>query len=374
MKKLFLSIAIFSLGLMFLASCNSQKKNVNGFSVAINISDLKAPTEVVLQKRANGMWEKLDSVSLKDGKGTITGSIKSPELYYLTFKKFRIYIPLWLENSKITVTAGMKSMRNPVIKGSKTQDAYLAYEDSIKNFRESETKLAGQYRIAGLEKKKDAMQKAANQYDSVEQLRLKYMLGYVMRHNKSIVSPYLIMRNSYSLSLGELDSVTSNFDTTLANNSYVKQLKARVAVLKRVAPGQHYTNFTMADTTGKPVSLASVVNDHKYTLVDFWASWCGPCRAENPNVVAAFKKYHKKGFTVFGVSLDQKHADWVRAIKKDGLDWTQVSDLKYWQSAAAKLYGVEAIPHNVLINHKGIIIAQDLRGPALQAKLKTLMK
>lgn len=376
MRKLFFSIGIFALAVMFLASCSNsnQKKNANGFSVAIDINGLTPETNIVLQKRVNGDWVKLDSTTLKDGKGTITGEVKGPDLYYLTIPKFNVYIPMWIENSDITVTAGINSLRNPVIKGSKAQDSYQAYTDSTKHFRDSEMQLEQVYTRARIAKQDDEMKKAESDYDQIENQRINYMVGYVMRHNSSVISPYLVMRNSFALSLGQLDSVTSSFDTTLANNEYVKLLKSRVAVLKRVAPGQHFTDFTLNDTTGKPVSLASVVKDHKYTLVDFWASWCGPCRAENPNVVAAYKKFHKKGFTVFGVSFDRDHDSWVRAIKTDGLDWTQVSDLKFWQSAAGKLYGVESIPHNVLINEQGTIIAQDLRGQALQDKLKTLLK
>lgn len=374
MKKLLFSLGIFFLAILIFASCSNQKKNVNGFHVAININDLKAPTEVVLQKRVDGKWDKLDSVNLKDGKGTITGKVKGPELYYLTFNNFHVYIPLWLENSNITVNADIKNLRNPIIKGSKTQDEYMAYEDSISSFRDQEGRLAQQYRVARMQKKEAEMKKAENKYDSIDKQRIKYMVGYVMRHNKSVVSPYIVMRNSFALTLGQLDSVTSNFDTTLNHNTYAKDLKERVSVLKRVAPGQPFVNFTLNDTTGKPVSLASVVKGHKYTLVDFWASWCAPCRAENPNVVAAFKKYHRKGFTVFGVSLDQNRSKWEQAIRHDGLDWTQVSDLKGWKSAAGKLYGVQAIPHNVLINEKGTIVAQDLRGAALQDKLKALLK
>ncbi len=374
MRKQFFSIGIIALALMFFASCSNQKKPANGFSVAVNISGLAPATNIVLQKRTDGQWVKLDSVTLKDGKGTLTGTVTGPELYYLSIPKFNVYIPIWLENSDITVTAGMNTLRNPEIKGSKTEDAYMAYSDSIKHFRESEMQLEQNYTRARMAKQEEKMKEAETAYDKVENQRIDYMIGYVMRHNKSAISPYLVMRNSFALSLGQLDSVTSSFDTTLAQNEYVKLLKDRVSVLKRVAVGQHFTDFTLDTPDGKPVSLASVVKDHKYTLVDFWASWCGPCRAENPNVVAAYKKFHKKGFTVFGVSFDRDHDSWVKAIKKDGLDWTQVSDLKYWQSAAGKLYGVQAIPHNVLINEQGTIIAQDLRGQALQDKLKTLMK
>lgn len=375
MKKLFFSIGIFTLAMLIFASCSNQKKNVKGgFSVAVNISDLKPATQILLQKRQDGQWVKLDSTTLKDGKGTLYGKIKSPELYYLTIKKFNVFIPMWLENSKITVSATLKSLRKPTIKGSKTQDEFEAYEDSIKPFQQKEMEIAQKYRVASFEKKQGAMEEAKLNYDKVEDQRMNYMIGYVKRHNKSVISPYLVLRNSFGLSLGQLDTLTSSFDPSLAQNSYVQFLKKRVATLEKVAPGHHFINFTLDNPAGKPVSLSSVVDNNKYTLVDFWASWCGPCRAENPNVVAAYKKFHKKGFTVFGVSLDKDHASWVKAIKKDGLVWTQVSDLKFWQSAAGKLYGVESIPHNVLINKKGIIIAQNLRGDALQKELKKLLK
>ena len=118
--------------------------------------------------------------------------------------------------------------------------------------------------------------------------------------------------------------------------------------------------------------LSSVVNGD-YVLVDFWASWCGPCRAENPNVVEAYNKYHDKGFNVFGVSFDKDHDKWVEAIAKDNLTWPHVSDLKYWSCEAGKLYGVQSIPHNLLLDKDGIIIAKNLRGEDLQNKLAELL-
>jgi len=138
--------------------------------------------------------------------------------------------------------------------------------------------------------------------------------------------------------------------------------------------GSKAPEFTMNNTEGKPVSLSSFKG--KYVLLDFWASWCGPCRGENPNVVKAYNTYKDKGFTVLGVSLDgggQKNA-WLEAIKKDGLTWTEVSDLQGWKNDAAKLYNIIAIPQNFLIGPDGIIIAKNLRGEELQKKLATLFK
>src|SRR5690606_23321862 len=128
------------------------------------------------------------------------------------------------------------------------------------------------------------------------------------------------------------------------------------------------------DTTGKPVSLSDFRG--QYVLLDFWASWCGPCRAENPNIVKAFNKYKDKNFTVLGVSLDAKeqNAAWLAAIKKDNLTWTQVSDLKGWENEVAKQYGIRAIPQNYLIDPSGKIIAKNVRGGALERTLQGILK
>lgn len=373
MKRLLFSAGIFALAMLLFASCSNQGKKVNGFSVAINMYGVNSATKVVLEKQVDGSWDRLDSVTLQEGKGTLNGKVESPEMYYLALDKFNIHIPFWLENSKISVTAGLNSWRHPVIKGSQAQNEYEAYQDSVKIFYQREKPVIAKIRKVEAGNNEKEIAAARAEYYKIDNQRIKYTFAFAQRHNKSAVSPYLVLKNCYLTSLGRLDSLTNCFDTTLAKNQYVKSLKERVALLKRVAPGQHFTNFTLNDTTGRPVSLSSVVEKHKYTLVDFWASWCPDCLIENPGIVAAFRKFHKRDFTVFGVSLDMNHKSWVRGIKRQRLYWTQVSDLKGWQCAAGRLYGVEWIPHDLLINQKGIIIAQDLAGSALQAELKKLM-
>jgi peroxiredoxin len=138
--------------------------------------------------------------------------------------------------------------------------------------------------------------------------------------------------------------------------------------MKSVAVGQKAPDFILNDVDGKPVALSSKIGS-KLLLIDLWAAWCGPCRQENPNVVKVYKEFNKKGFDVFGVSLDQKKEDWVKAIADDKLTWTHVSDLQYWSNAAAKMYAVNSIPANFLLDEKGIIIGRNLRGEALYNKV-----
>jgi peroxiredoxin len=151
------------------------------------------------------------------------------------------------------------------------------------------------------------------------------------------------------------------------NYDHSKSFIELVDKMKSIAIGQPAPEIALPDTTGQMVKLSSMKG--KYVLVDFWAKWCGPCRQENPNVVRVYHKFKDKGFTVFGVSLDRRKEDWMRAIAEDKLAWTHVSDLKYWQSEAAKTYNITGIPFSLLLDPNGIIIAKNLRGAALDKKL-----
>ena len=195
---------------------------------------------------------------------------------------------------------------------------------------------------------------------------------FIKANPTSIVSAYVLYRDfSYLLTSDEIAASLKLLDPVLQPTSYVGALKELAAVKKKVEPGQKALDFNSTDQFGKTVKLSEQYG--KYLLLDFWAGWCPDCRRENPNLVKTYQKYHDKGFDIFGVSLDKDKTTWLNAIKNDNLNWKHVSDLAYWDSAAAKLYGVRWIPWNFLIGPDGVIIAQNLQGDALDKKLEELL-
>lgn len=290
---------------------------------------------VYLQRFENKMFFTIDSAKIQDGSFSISTKIELPELYGLTLNKSQSPYFLFIDSENIRVNLNPESYYSKsTAEGSPAQDLFTAY-----NRQDNETM----------------------KIDS-----------FITANPKSIVSAYVLYRNfAYRLSPDEIAHNLSLLDPTLQRSRYADALRELITVLRTVEPGKKAPDFTLNDPEGRPVKLS----DHrgKYLLLDFWASWCGPCRRENPNVVKAWQKYKDKGFDVFGVSLDRKKENWIKAIKDDHLTWTHVSDLQFWNSAAAKLYGVRAIPSNLLLSPDGTIVAKNLREEELHKKLEELL-
>ncbi|RUT69526.1 AhpC/TSA family protein [Flavobacterium cupreum] len=288
---------------------------------------------VYLQKFHNKMFTTIDSAKVKDGNFSFKTKVKTPELYGLSVNTAESPLYIFLERDPITVQLSPKKYYyTSVVEGSESQNLFDAYR-----------------------KAKDPE-----------------ISKFITEHPKSIVSAYVLYRNwSYRLTPEQITGNIALLDKSLQGTTYVKELKELVTVLDGLAVGKKAPDFTANDPQGKPVRLSE--NLKGYTLVDFWASWCGPCRRENPNVVAAYQEFHDKGFNIVGVSLDKKKENWIKGIQEDHLSWLHVSDLLFWNSAVAKLYGVRAIPGNYLVDSKGIIVAKNLHGEELQTTLQSLL-
>ncbi len=219
------------------------------------------------------------------------------------------------------------------------------------------------------------LQKDYDELSAIEQkketLRLK---EFIKAHPGSFSAIYLLDQYSRNLDISEVKSLYAMLSPTYKNTPTGKNIIASIEARNNTAVGKQAPDFTQSDTSGHEVKLSDF--NGKYVLLDFWASWCVPCRAESPHLLKVFNQYKDKGFTVLGVSLDQpnKKEAWLSAIHKDGLLWTQVSDLKGWDNAAAKQYDISAIPANILIDPNGKIVAKNLQGEDLENKLNEVLK
>jgi peroxiredoxin len=290
----------------------------------------------------------------------------------LVAKDKRKGISLFVENSEITVTGSLDSLYAAKVTGSKTQDQFDSLQSELKPLNQKYSDLSAVYREAESTGKKTRTDSLEKIFDSLQKMMVKVEKNFITSHPASFATPSIIRSLSYDMEPSEIESMIKTLDTTVAKTQLVKDMLDHIAVMKTVAVGQKAPDFTLNNPDEKPVSLYSKVGKTKLLLVDFWASWCGPCRQENPNVVKVWKEFNKKGFDIFSVSLDRPGAksEWTDAITKDHLTWTHVSDLKFWDCAAAKLYAVNAIPANFLLDENGIIVEKNLRGDDLYNKVK----
>ena len=214
----------------------------------------------------------------------------------------------------------------------------------------------------------------AKQMNDLEEQYIATAKEGIKQNINNAVGVFLLKKNHYYMDVEELDPLMSQIPAAYNNDETIIRIKENVEKMKATAVGQKFTDFEMQTPEGKTVKLSDYVGKGKTVLVDFWASWCGPCRREMPNLVEAYAKYKNKNFEIVGVSLDQSGDSWKEAIKKLNITWPQMSDLKYWNCEGAKLYAVSSIPHTVLIDGDGIILARGLHGEELQEKLAEVLK
>ena len=330
---------------------------------------------------------KTDSVQPAGGKYSFTGEMAEPTLVRLYVKApkgsdgksqpmnmRRSLAQVFMQPGVITVSS-TDSFSNVKVKGSAAHEAFEQLKAQTKTYDAKFEELSKAYGEARKNKNEAELQKVSDQYDATRAEMKDKVYGNLIKTNpKSPIALYALSEYAgWDINASVIEPLFNKLPKEVQNTPSGKAMTASIETAKKTGIGVVAMDFTQNDTLDKPVSLSSFKG--KYVLLDFWASWCGPCRMENPNVVKAFQAYKDKGFTVLGVSLDRPGAKdkWIEAIHKDNLTWTHVSDLKFWNNEVAKQYGIRAIPQNFLLDPTGKIIAKNIKGEELSKKLAEVL-
>ena len=354
--------------------------------ITVKLQPLKAPACAYLVKDLGmDVQQTLDSARVKDGKFFLKGKVtdfplKAEIVVDHTGKglanlgRKADVLVVYLEKGLLTVS-GRDSVKYAAVMGSRINMEYAGYRVAVLDGpQKMMDEVDAEYAAASAVKQKDTafvnglMVRVRHLWKGKDSLNLAFIRQNPDSYFSLEALEEVAGEDIDAGKIGPLfDGLSGRVRTTRAGLAFEK----RIHTVSATSIGAMAPDFVQNDGDGKPVKLSDFRG--KYVLVDFWASWCGPCRGENPNVLKAFQTWKDKNFTVLGVSLDGKKDAWLAAIKKDGLPWTQVSDLQAWKNAAAKQYGITAIPQNFLIDPAGKIIAKNLRGDALEKKLEEIL-
>ena len=380
MKKLLLIVAAFTV----LISCN--KAGENEYIVTGTIKGIADGKSVILEVQdETGQLKPIDTVKVEKGKFTFKGTAKEPDMHLINIETVQGKIPFILENGDIEMTINKDSINITKVTGTYNNEELNSYKEKgvaiqkkMMKFQKDNTAI-----MQAAQQKQDtaAMNKLRTEYSKFQDEFTTQSETYVSSHPKAFISALIIegMFNQMAPDLKKIKTYYDGLDKSVKDTKHGKKIKKNldsllnpVATVAPIEIGTAAPDFSAPNPEGKMVSLKE--SKGKITIIDFWASWCKPCRQENPNMVALYKEFHAKGLNIVSVSLDEKAEEWKKAIASDKLTWTNISNLKDFQDPIAVQYSVKLIPSTFVIDAAGTVVAKDLRGAELKAKIASLLE
>ena len=371
MKKVIV-ILLIAVGLV------SFKALVDNFTITGTVNGLENGKTIILEKQddVKGIIS-IDTAKVENGKFSFKGTALEPSIHFLQVQDVQGKIAFILEEGKISFTIYKDSIGKSKVGGTKNNDDLQSFNASAmkiqKKMMDYQTLNNQRYTDAQAKKDTVVLNELMKEYTKFQNEIIAISTAYPEKNPKSFISVLFVdnMFNNPNVDIEKIKKVYNNLDGNLKKTKTGKVIQQKIDNFKSLAVGNRAPEFSAPNPAGKVTSLKESLG--KVTIIDFWASWCGPCRKENPNVVALYNDFHSKGLNIISVSLDKDAAKWQEAIAKDNLTWTHVSNLKFWQDPIAELYNVKSIPATFILDANGKIIARDLRGAELRAKIVSIL-
>ena len=383
MKRILMLLTVLTV----IISCNKAGKNE--YIVSGTVKGIADGKTVVLEKQDEmGQFIPMDTVKVKDGKFMIKGSAKEPEIMLIQVEALEGKVPFVLENGNINIIVDKDSLQKSKFSGTFNNDVFSKFNDDLTKFQKELQKKLMTFQNANMAKMKAAEQakdtivinKLMKEYQGMQKEGMEFYVKFAVANPKALLSALIVdsMLNDPAVDIARAKKIYASFSPELKKYKPGKSIQTKLNKIGKPVTfaaaanvGSVAPDFTAKNPEGKSISLKQSLG--KVTIVDFWASWCKPCRVENPNVVALYAKFHAKGLNILSVSLDKEASAWKDAIAKDNLTWNHVSNLKEFEDPIALQYGINEIPTIFVLDAKGVIIAKDIRGEELNAKIASLL-